>query len=375
MSATPEPEQLGPPTTLYEHALRLHRAHPDGPLPRNGEPYPGDRRRLWQDDPEWSTDERRKGARAAAILDAHFARASARPADLVDAFHHVHVPSRPNDHISAVARRVDHQRVRQTGRWLVRHAANPDAASIGLALLASVWEDDDIPLIQTIGLLSRGFAPLAVHALERRPGSTEALLWLAERVTGWGRVYVVDSLCARSGTFARDWLLRRACDGDFLNRYFAGKVATVAHLHEAITRVDTDSELVDHTGRLLATMAESDGMGLTLAHYPPARVVLEAHLGHARPLAATVERYFVNARLADYLDRAGEELTWPPGDRERIRDGYLSLLDRDDWSEVARAGLAADNFGMSWLAGEVALRLGLRALVPPGPAPGHAPEV
>ncbi|MFI6758756.1 hypothetical protein ACIBF5_06375 [Micromonospora sp. NPDC050417] len=97
---------------------------------------------------------------------------------------------------------------------------------------------------------------------------------------------------------------------------------------------------------------------------PPARVVLEAHLDHARPLAQTVERYFVNARLADYLDRAGKKLAWPPGDRERIRDGYLSLLDRDHWSEVARAGLAAEDFGMTWLAGEVAPRLGLRALVP-----------
>ena len=62
-----------------------------------------------------------------------------------------------------------------------------------------------------------------------------ALLWLAERVGGWGRVYVVEALCRRAGAEVRSWLLRRACDGDFLNGYFAGRVATAAHLHEAIT--------------------------------------------------------------------------------------------------------------------------------------------
>ncbi|WP_159447752.1 hypothetical protein [Streptoalloteichus hindustanus] len=46
----------------------------------------------------------------------------------------------------------------------------------------------------------------------------------------------------------RSWLLRRSCDGDYLNRYFAGRGATAAHLHEAITGEDQDPELVDHTG-------------------------------------------------------------------------------------------------------------------------------
>lgn len=176
----------------------------------------------------------------------------------------------------------------------------------------------------------------------------------------------MESLCKTGGQKARPWLLRRACDGDYLNGYFAGKVATAAHLHEAITRADPDDELVDHTGRLLAIMADCGGMGMTLGHYPPAGVVLEAHAGHAHRLEPTLQRYFVVAQLADYLHHsAAEALALPAGQRERILGSYLSMLAREDWSEVARTGLAAGNHRMTWLARAVAPRLGLTALSHP----------
>jgi hypothetical protein len=40
--------------------------------------------------------------------------------------------------------------------------------------------------------------------------------------------------------------LRKACCGDYLDGCFAGKVATAAHLHEAITAADPDDKLIDH---------------------------------------------------------------------------------------------------------------------------------
>jgi hypothetical protein len=192
---------------------------------------------------------------------------------LVTAFRDVFVPIHRNDHIAAAARRADKDRVKQTGLWLVRHSPDRDSAIVGLALLATIWDEDDIPLIQTIGLLSDKFAPLAAEALQRRRGGAAALLWLAPRVSGWGRVYIVDALCQRIvGPGARAWLLRFACKGDYLDGYFAGKVATAAHLHEGIISPATDDDLIDHTGRLLLTMAGCAGIGMTLEHYPPRRL-------------------------------------------------------------------------------------------------------
>ncbi|KGM03247.1 hypothetical protein [Cellulomonas cellasea] len=255
--------------------------------------------------------------------------------------------------------------MQQTGRWLVRNSTDRNAAVVGLALLATDWAEDDIPLIQTIGLLSNVFGPLAAEALRRRRGGGDALLWLAERAAGWGRVYVVEALC-RNGlsSAARAWLLRRSCDGDYLNGYFAGEVATTAHLHEAITGGDVDDALIDHTGRLLRIMAGCSGMGLTLEHYPPAPAVLAAHAAHLARQAPSVDRYCEAAAIADHLAaeprREGGSCT--AEQRAVLARQYLDVLVRPEWRDAVRADLDPTSDAFAWLAGGVATRLGLDVL-------------
>ncbi|WP_327108151.1 hypothetical protein [Nonomuraea glycinis] len=358
MSAATEPGPLGPQIGLFDYAMHLHQQDPDSPLPRDGEPYPDDELHRQQARPHPPEDQRLQGADVARILDAHFAKPEAPPSALADAFHDVYVPIHHNEHIAAAALRADRHRVQQTGQWLVRQSTDRCSATVGLALLAADWAEEDIPLIRTIGLLSNHFGPLAAHALRRRLGGSEALQWLAERVTGWGRVYVVEALCLAGGYGSRWWLLRHACDGDALNGYFAGKVATAAHLHEAITSAETDDDLVDHTGRLLAIMADCSGMGLTLEHYPPASTVLQAHAHHLSRQTPTLSRYIDAAVIADHLaQKQPERVGCTLDHRDRVLQHYLAVLNREDWSETARAELASD----SWFASNVLTRLHLQA--------------
>ncbi|MFJ5927276.1 hypothetical protein ACIQF6_32265 [Kitasatospora sp. NPDC092948] len=362
MSGTTGTGLPGSPTTLFDHALRLHRLAPGAPLPRDGGPYPDDASHRGRQGPNPPEDRHSLGKDAALILHAHFARTSALPGELADAFHAVHIPIHHSEHIAAAAEQADRDRVRRTGRWLVRHGTDRCAVTVGLALLASVGTAEDIPLIQTIGLLSNHFGALAAQALERQPGEVEALLWLAERVTGWGRVYVVEALCRLDSPIARPWLLRRACDGDFLNGCFAAKVATVAGLHEALADLDGDSEMVDHTGLLLQSMSDCGGMGLTLAHYPHSAAVFEAHARHVGSLSPTVRRYYGVAWLTHFLT------TRPPlaagctaEQQEALQATYLSVLDREEWTRTARAGLAAGDRRMRWIADHRSPQLRLRA--------------
>ncbi|MFB8142485.1 hypothetical protein [Streptomyces parvus] len=152
----------------------------------------------------------------------------------------------------------------------------------------------------------------------------------------------------------------RACDGDFLNGYFAGEVATVAGLHEALAELDTDSEMIDHIGRLLHLM--SDCGGLTLAHYPHSGVVLEAHARHVGSLSPTIERYFTIAVLTQHLNTGPPEASGCTApQQEALRETYLEVLDREKWTETARAGFTADDNRMRWLADHRAPQLRLRA--------------
>ncbi len=158
-------------------------------------------------------------------------------------------------------------------------------------------------------------------------------------------------------------LLRHACDGDYLNGYFAGKVATTAHLHEAITSANPDDELIDHTGRLLRTMADCGGMGMTLEHYPPAPVVLAAHAAHLARQAPTANRYVDAAMIANYLvakppDRCG----CTAEQRNRIVQQYLAVLEQTDWRDAVRVGLGPTSDFLAWFTGHVAVRLRLGAI-------------
>ncbi|MFI7468797.1 hypothetical protein [Nonomuraea sp. NPDC049646] len=328
MSETPEPGPLGNQTSLYDHALRLHRLYPDAALPNDGRPYPvsdAPRRRIR----ESQDDRRRQGAGAAAILDAFFTRPGAAPRDLTWAFHDVDVPIHFNEHITAAALRADLERVQETGRRLVRNSADECSTVIGLAVLASDWDEQDIDLIKHIGLLSGTFGPLAAHALKRRMGGAGALLWLARRTARWGRVYIVEALCEVGGLAARPWLLREAIDGDILNGYYVGAVAKAADVHEAITAPDPDDDLIDHTGRLLSLMADNNGMGQTWKGYHAIRRVLDAHVTHLAHQQPTARRYYTAAYIADRLLKADPDLpNLPPDHQAHLLDQYLTILRR-----------------------------------------------
>ena len=381
MSAPTGLREPGSPITLYEHARQLHEVDPDRPLPRAGRPYPDEERHraVWERlHRQW--DRRTSGADAAAVLDAFFARPGAHASELADAFLGLDVPSNHDDHIAAAARRADPERVRQTGRWLVRHSTDRDAATVGLALLETDPHQDDVPLIRTIGLLCDHFAELAARAL-RRAGGDDALLWLARRSSGWGRVAVVEELCSRDvSRTAREWLLRHACDGHHLDGYVAGEVATRAHLHAAITADDPDEALVDHTGRLLLAMCGAENRGTPPATYPPARALLTPHVGHHERPAPPFDRWFDAVRIADHLIGAPRRLASIPPERRDVALAcryltpdeeaalgvrYLAVARRPDWLEAARAGLVPDDFPRQWLTDGAAARLGVGGCLEP----------
>ncbi|MET7419568.1 hypothetical protein [Dactylosporangium sp. NPDC005555] len=317
---------------LHDHAVLLHRQGKDDPLPAGGEPFPDDQRPRTP----IGRDARRVGADVAAILDAHFASPAAAPRALIGAFDKVYVPATDNEHVAAAALRAGRKRVRRTGRWLVRFGVDRREVAVGLALLGTeaTVSDKDIELIRTIGLLSAEFGALAVESLRQRgDAGVEALLWLAARTTGWGRVHAVEALCTVAVLpEVRDWLLRHACAGDDLDAVIAGAVATAAHLHAAIIADEADDELVDHTGALLRAMADGSAQGTTLADYPPARYVLAAYARHLARQKPTWARYATAAVIADRIAHLEpEDLGCTKKERERLVERFEKILRQRRW--------------------------------------------
>ncbi|MEV6073326.1 hypothetical protein AB0L82_42845 [Nocardia sp. NPDC052001] len=334
MSASTGSGQPGSPTTFYQHALTLAHRYPDVPLPRDGEPYPDANRRSGR---VWSADRSDdQGTRTSRLIDEFFStptehRDIARLyREVID--YDIGIALWPS--IVAAVHRADSSQARELGRHLTLTSTDQNPTVLGMALLAVVGTEDDIALIQTIGLLSDTFGLLASQALARLPDATNNLIWLADRTAGWGRVYLVYALCELADPAADPWLLRKACDGDHLNGEFAYKVACAAPVHDAITAPDADEALIDHTGDLLSTLAWCGGMGWTLREYEHSEHTLAHYLSHISALAPNQGRYQSVWSLACFLD--GRRNLAPPdwATLGLLRTGYWSLLATPAWHSV-----------------------------------------
>lgn len=110
-------------------------------------------------------------------------------------------------------------------------------------------------------------------------------------------------------------------------------------------------------------MAGCSGMGITLASFPPARAVIAAHarhLGRQRPAFA---RWATAAILAGHLtgavdeDRIDRNIGLTAAGRQHLADEYASVLNRPDWTAVARASLKEEDDYSTWIAHVVAASL------------------
>ncbi|WP_327151145.1 hypothetical protein [Nocardia sp. NBC_01329] len=337
MSASPGSTRPDPQTTFYDHAVALARRYPDIPLPREGEPYPDEDRRAVRRFDGPSDD--RDGARTAQLIDDFFRTPIAQRdiARLCRMTIEYQVPIHRAPAVVAAIGRADRQQVLDLGRHLTRTSTDTDPTVLGMAILAEVGTDEDIPLIRTIGLLSDTFGPLAAEALARLPKPTANLIRLTDRVSGWGRVYLVEAVCGLDDPLAHPWLLRKPCDGDFLNGYFAEKITRAAPVHEAIAAPDADEDVVDHTGRLLSALVWSQGTGGTIIDYRHAEQVLTDYLTHTARLTPNLSRYRTIWSLARF---SSGHCDFPPPDwpsLDSLRTSYWSLVTTPSWLSLLDA--------------------------------------
>ncbi|WP_067824735.1 hypothetical protein [Nocardia inohanensis] len=330
-------------TTFYNHARALARRYPDIPLPRAGRPYPDADRR---DRCRGSDDESDfRGIRTSRLIDEYFS-APTRHRDIAKLYREVieyDIESALWPSVREAISRADPGQARELGRHLTLTSTDQNPTVLGMALLAVAGTEQDVRLIQTIGLLSNTFGLLAAQALARLPDATTNLIWLADRTAGWGRVYLVYALCELGDPAAEPWLLRKACNGDDLTGEFAYKVSCAAPVHTAIAAPDADETLIDHTGELMSTMAWCDGMGGTLWDYGQAEQVLTDYLSHVRGLAPSSDRYRWAWALACFLDGRPNVTAPDWATLAALRVGYWSLLNTPSWHCIPVSAANSDN--------------------------------
>ncbi|MFG2090292.1 MULTISPECIES: hypothetical protein [unclassified Spirillospora] len=355
---------VGDGLPYYEHAQRLRRMHGSGPLPQGGRPMPdapadGDeaphRRDLTRADiaelvrtldravTHWPPDRE-----LLSVLDDRI-----RPLDV----------SGSRDKLAAGIRELDHvpaDRLRLLGRWLAGTGTHVSAVDLGLILLGLAGHDDDRDLILTLASLShpRGAAD-ALATSQSRPH--EALLEMAHQTSDWGRVDAINGLRgAQVEQRDKDWLIRDACDGGFLDVYFAEVVAETGDLAGTLAADTVDDDLLRGAELVLYALCELEWPSLGILGYPDAEAAVQHFARHVAARPPTLNRLGQLVPVYAFLcSPFARDAHWSTEGLSRVRDLYRDLLSSPAAQAIVTTSLAAADPGefvrAAWVAGHAGL--------------------
>ncbi|WP_327140725.1 hypothetical protein [Nocardia sp. NBC_01327] len=350
MSAPYERSALEHPDSLFDHIARLHRLHPDGPLPDGGDPLP-DTAVAQRRSCETTTSEERSATLVAA-WESYIADPEARPEPIRDVF------TRPEMSIfdGEYAKEdiplpgPDPERLRQLGIWLVRNSSDRRPVLAGLSLLSATGTSEDIPLLRTIALASC-FVRGAVAALGAIAGTAPDLVWLAQHTKSTERQCVLQGLVDASDPVARHWLLRNALifSSPARNAY-ALHIAEVTGLAAALTEADRDDRVRDQAIGLLLQMTSHDDYATVIDRYPDAKRALALVAAETTWMTPTSDRYAdLTALVEDLRTGASACLDWADDEREAVLDRLLRVLRSPAWTRTLNVSADSDPY-CSWRA-------------------------
>lgn len=320
------------PSSLYDYALRLYRAEPDGRLPEGGYPSPDRPPR-----PRPPLD--RRNARRTAVdaitpflTDPDAVRAADEVQRRLDELgvrdHHIRwaLADLPLE---------DEAAARSLGRRLTRAGTSGAAVCLGIGLLARLGEPEDIPYLRTLGLL-RDFMGCAVEALAPLDRAAAALVWLAVRAKDRALRSLVDALAAGDDGAARAWLTTVPRSPRAVGPETARRVAEAVRLADVLQEDPVDIGVLAQAAWLLSRMTSQRDYRPEILSYDDAVTAYEAVVARAAFLPPVLDHSATLLSLSlDLHSGASHLLPWPPGRRMDLLNTLESVLHAPAWTAVA----------------------------------------
>ncbi|MFF5263609.1 hypothetical protein ACFY4C_32180 [Actinomadura viridis] len=329
MSAPDERGALTSRPSLYEYALRLYRAEPEGRYPKGGYPLQD---RWSREGPSWSeTQDAVLAALTPLLTDPDTVRAAdefqRRLGELGVQdrifYRSLDKPS-PDDEAAA----------RALGRHLTRTGTSTAAVGVGLRLLAHLVEPEDVPYLKILGLL-RGLTRPVVDALTGIDPSTAALIWLGDRVQGRERRHMIEALVSRDDPAARAWLMIIPLEPRAVFPATARMIAETVRLADILSKDPVDPRALAQGARLLVRMTNVEDSQTEILAYPHAVAAYEAIVARAAQLSPTLDHYATLLSLAlDLRSGSSVLLDWRPGQCEALLRTLERVLKAPGWAAV-----------------------------------------
>ncbi|WP_406094384.1 hypothetical protein [Streptomyces sp. NBC_01013] len=251
-----------------------------------------------------------------------------------------------NVHLLVRGLPLEHEaRARAFARCLVRTGHSRQAVCIGLALLARIGEPEDVPDLETLGLLRDLVGPV-VHALDTMDKRAAALLFLRNQeeapelrgllaALGAGDDRAVrERLAALPRTMGPE-IVRRAAEASWMQQLLRSDVPAAEDSGPLITPRPGNAALLAQAGWMLFLMARARDYSPEILLYREAVPAHESFARGARHLAPTLDHYALLLSAVQEL-RSGPVVLhdWGPGQREALLSELVTVLDRAEWRAV-----------------------------------------
>jgi len=258
--------------------------------------------------------------------------------------------------------------VRPHARWLVRHSAHRQPLKFGIALLGMCGDPevdlDDLRLLARHDEFTLYASVAAVHLVD----DPIAEWWqMAQRVSGWGKVHLVERLCQYAGDnqALRGWLLRHGCANQVMPEYLALICAVAGGLAEALSDDEIDEELLDGASVIFTALLSTNSPAGDINDYAQAPVAVTEMIRHLEKHCNSLRRLILVKQFADWFAESDEAVWQQRQERGWSRELMTALLERcrailarPEWPEQLRTRFVASNSDR-YLAWELAPAIGI----------------
>lgn len=236
---------------------------------------------------------------------------------------------------------IDARRLRALTLFLATRAPDRQVVKCAMALLAFFPYQQSINILRTLGGHDEFtlYAVVAMRAILPPEEYQQEWLELAKRLTGWGRIQLIERLPEAPDETLRQWLLRAGYANDVMVEYTAWHCAEHGRLHEALEG-EVDAELLAGAAEILRGMINGQP-GPCIDEYTFAVLACERYLAQVIP-ATTAD--LQHCQVVNEIARLAEDESFATeAERQKLTALCMSIQARSEWAGLIEAGLREED--------------------------------
>ncbi|NUF48980.1 hypothetical protein [Gilliamella sp. ESL0250] len=262
---------------------------------------------------------------------------------------------------------LDFDKLYEFTYWLATNSPDREIIKFSIAVLGC-FTTEQTDLFLLLGMHEE-FTLYSAVALQNTLSSPEqvenALVTLAKKVDGWGRIHIVERLAEyQLSSTTKDWLLRAGYQNSVMNEYLAYTCATTGELNQGLEQDYVDLPLLESAGEILEALIMG-GPAEDMHCYEEGAIVCLNYLKHLLklPSLAKLPPLRTVLTIRDFVSNQLNESY--PNWNEKIKNAIIEkaneFIHQDKWLALIEHDLMADDSSKFCLAADLYTQFGFDA--------------